>query len=210
MCSYSNLAERLGREPRCCGFKSRRAHDASLAQLAAQPPCKRKVAGSGPAGGSIGRWGNRQTRLTLDQETFQVRSLDGQLCRRSSIVRARSWLGRGTGSKPGGGSMRMWRSWQRAILPRWRSRVRDPSSVLMRWWRNWQPRWSQEPVPSGMRVRLPPGALMEGWPSGKAQALAEGTQPHGGDGLARLVVAINDERSVVVRCRSSVASLLTT
>jgi hypothetical protein len=41
-------------------------------------PVSGRLPGSNPAGGSIGRWGNRQTRPTLDRDTFQVRSLGGQ------------------------------------------------------------------------------------------------------------------------------------
>ena len=37
--------------------------------------------------------------------------------------------GGGQGSIPWAGSVRMWRSWQRATLPRWRSPVRDRSSA---------------------------------------------------------------------------------
>jgi hypothetical protein len=50
-----------------CRFKSCRAHYASLAQLAAQPACTGKVAGSDPAGGSIGRLLCRQGRHCFEQ-----------------------------------------------------------------------------------------------------------------------------------------------
>jgi hypothetical protein len=91
--------------------------------------------------------------------------------------------------------MRMWRSGNASPC---RGEVPGPIPGIrsMREWRNWQPRRSQEPVSSDVRVRLPPcapwlrdrvvkvparkagyagsnpaGVSMEGWPSGNGTGL---------------------------------------
>jgi len=47
--------------------------------LGATALCTAGLLGPIPRMGSDGRWGNWQTRPTLDRDTFQVRSLGGQL-----------------------------------------------------------------------------------------------------------------------------------
>ena len=59
--------------------RSNRAEGTLPVALGATALCTAGLLGPIPRMGSDGRWGNWQTRPTLDRDTFQVRSLGGQL-----------------------------------------------------------------------------------------------------------------------------------
>jgi hypothetical protein len=66
--------------------------------------------------------------------------------------------------------MRMWRSWQRATLPRWRSPVRGRSSAPCRSSPTWQRRFPQKEEVPGSNPGCGTGHATSWWFRGSLQS----------------------------------------